>query len=75
MAKNDDYKMTPADAVEVLGSTLEVLRETGLMVGLRNAPAKNERPAGVMIFVSGVQSTADGLAQLPAKVGQGESDG
>lgn len=67
MAKKDDYKMTADDAVEVLGTTLEVLRETGLMVGLRNAPAKAERPEGVMIFVSGVQIGEEGLYYLDTK--------
>ena len=59
--------MTAEDAVEVLGTTLEVLRETGLMVGLRNAPEKGERPAGVMIFVSGVQMGEEGLSHLDTK--------
>ena len=64
MAKKTDYKMTVEDAVEVLGTTLEVLRETGLMVGLRNAPAKAERPQGVMIFISSVQMGEEGLRHL-----------
>jgi len=64
MAKKTDYKMTVEDAIEVLGTTLEVLRETGLMVGLRNAPVKGERPAGVMIYVSCVQAGEDGLSHL-----------
>lgn len=67
MAKNE-YKMTAEDAVDVLATTIEVLREAGIMVGLRNAPAKGERPPGLMIFAGNVQISGEGgLSYIPDK--------
>lgn len=58
MSKNT-YKLTPADFADILGVTLAMAAEAGLTVGVREAPANKQRPAGVMLYISGL-TTADG---------------
>ena len=65
MAKKAEFELKAEDGAHILASTIEVLREVGLTVGLRNAPAKNGREAGVMLFIGGLQIQGDGLVCLP----------
>jgi len=54
-------KLTKADAVEIMASVIEELRETGLRVGVRNAPETDKRQSGVLIFVEGVSLEGEGF--------------
>lgn len=71
MSKKDNYKLTEQDAVEILADTLRILREAGVQIGIRNAPAKEGRPAGLMVFAGNVELNNGGLVyKLPQKVEQ-----
>jgi hypothetical protein len=50
----EEYKITPQDVADILAGTLELLRDNGLLVGIRPAPAKDGRRAGLMVFVGGL---------------------
>ena len=57
--------LTAADFAAILSSTLAMAAEAGLSVGVRNRPAVDGRPAGLLVFVSGLGANSDGrlLAQ------------
>lgn len=42
----------PNDAKEILVDVFRLLRESGLTVGVKNRPARNENKAGLLIYVS-----------------------
>lgn len=52
--------LTAADFAAILTSTLAMAAEAGLSVGVRNRPAVDGRPAGLLIFVSALSATPDG---------------
>jgi hypothetical protein len=52
--------LTAADFAAILSSTLAMAAEAGLFVGVRNRPAADGRPNGLLIFVSGLSVTPDG---------------
>lgn len=49
-----DEKLTPADFAAILTTTLALAAEAGLTVGVRNRPPKDGRPAGLLVYVSGL---------------------
>lgn len=63
--KSEEYQVTRQDVADILASTLQLMKEQGLVVGVRPAAAKAERAAGLLIYVSGITLAADGnLAAL-----------
>lgn len=64
------YELTLQDRLEILGNALQILREGGLLVGVRNVPAKVDRPEGIMIFAGNVQYTGESFAVTAEKVTQ-----
>ncbi|MBK8988987.1 MAG: hypothetical protein IPM39_23435 [Chloroflexi bacterium] len=63
--KADEYELTPQDTAEILAGTLQLLQENGLAVSVKNARRIENRPPGLLIFVSGVGVAGDGnLAAL-----------
>lgn len=58
--KKDEYQVTPQDLADILGSALELLQENGTRIGIRPVPQKNERPAGVMVYVGGLTVSENG---------------
>lgn len=54
---------TPLDAADfaaILSTTLAMAAEAGLSVGVRNRPADNARPAGLLLFIAGLSVDAQG---------------
>ncbi len=66
MAKKS-YKLTKGDAVEILASVIGELQGVGIRVGTKNAPQKNERGAGLLIYVEGVNVDNDSLVLISTK--------
>lgn len=58
--------LTAADFAAILSSTLAMAAEAGLAVGVRNRPADGSRPAGLLVFIEGLNATADGRLIPPA---------
>lgn len=52
--------LTAADFAAILSSTLALATEAGLTVGVRATQATPTRPAGLMLFVSGLTVGEDG---------------
>ena len=52
--------LTPADFADILSTTLAMTAEAGLLVGVQNRPAGPLRPAGLLLFVSGLGVDAQG---------------
>lgn len=48
-----EQELTAADYADILTSALELLADGGIQIGAKDAPAKNGRPAGVLIFCGG----------------------
>ncbi len=71
MSKNiqTDEPITAADFAAILSTTLAMATETGLQVGVRNRAADDNRPAGLLIFVSGIQVDEGGELVAPAPAG------
>jgi len=53
-SQKDTYEITDQDAADILAGTLQLLRDRGLPVGIRPAPANTNRPTGLMVFIGGV---------------------
>lgn len=69
--QKEDSKLTNEERIMTIAGLLHELREGGFVVGIRSVPRKEERPSGVMIFLSGVDySPDDGFAVLPQNVPQ-----
>jgi hypothetical protein len=59
--QNDESdRLSAADFAAILTTTLDMAAEAGLTVGVRATPANERRPAGLLIFVAGLTTTADG---------------
>lgn len=52
--------LTAADFAAILSSTLALATEAGLSVGVRATQATPARPAGLLLFVSGLTVGEDG---------------
>lgn len=65
----EDYKPSEQDAADMLFRVLEILREAGIQVAISSVPAKNDRPAGLVIFAGNVtyEKGKGFLYQVPAK--------
>ena len=59
------HTLTAADFADILSTTLALANEAGLIVGVRNATANEKRPAGLMIYISGL-TTANGAIEAQA---------
>lgn len=60
-ANEENYPaFTASDFVSILSSTLSYATEAGLSVGVKNRPASPGRAAGLLIFIGGLSTTADG---------------
>lgn len=55
-----EAKLNAADFAAILSTTLAMADEAGLSVGVRNRAATGDRPAGLLIFIEGLNTTADG---------------
>ena len=55
------YKLTKADVVEILASVIGELQTVGFRVGTKNAPQKEGRGAGLLIYVEGVNTDNESL--------------
>ena len=53
-------KINAADFAAILSTTLAMADEAGLSVGVRNRTATGDRPAGLLIFIEGLNTTDDG---------------
>lgn len=58
-------KLTAADFADILTSTLALAAEAELSVGVQNRPATDIRPAGLLLFVSGLAVDAQGRIVTP----------
>lgn len=56
----ENTQLIPADFAAILSTTLALAAEVGVQVGIRNAPEKEHRPAGILIYISGIEADADG---------------
>jgi hypothetical protein len=59
-ANKDTYEITLQDAADILAGTLELLRDKGFSIGLRNAEANAKRAVGLMVFIEGLRLNDDG---------------
>lgn len=50
-----DETLLAADFADILAATLAMAPEAGLSVGVRNREADGNRPAGLLIYISGLQ--------------------
>jgi hypothetical protein len=68
MSRNtqSEEPITAADFTAILSTTLAMAAEAGLRVGVRNRAADDNRPAGLLIFVSGIQVGEGGELVAPA---------
>lgn len=55
-----EAQLTSADFADILSTTLAMAAEAGLSVGVRNRPARDEQPGGLLILISGLSVGADG---------------
>lgn len=44
----------------ILSATLAMAGEADIQVGTRNVPTSERRPAGLMLYISGIEVAADG---------------
>jgi len=70
MNTDETNYLDAAEFAAILSTTLAMANEAGIQVGIRNAPANERRPAGLMIYLSGVEVDGDGrlvplVAPLP----------
>ncbi len=71
-------KINAADFAAILSTTLAMADEAGLSVGVRNRPPTGDRPAGLLIFIGGLSTTADGRLvadELIPEVIEGNANG
>lgn len=54
------HTLTAADFAAILSSTLALAAEAGLITGIRNAPANERRPGGLMIYIANLQTDGSG---------------
>lgn len=60
-ANQDNYPpFTPTEFAGFLSSVLSYAADAGLSVGVRQSEATGTRPAGLLVFVSGLSIDADG---------------
>ena len=59
-----EHEVTKSDVVEILASTLELVMEKGLTIGVRLVPESEKRRAGIMIYVAGVGLDNEGNLKL-----------
>ena len=52
--------LTAADFADILATTLAMASEAGLSIGVQNRPATETRPAGMLLFISGLSVDAQG---------------
>lgn len=62
MNDEGDPRLTPADFAAILATTLAMATEAGVTIGVRATEANDRRPAGLLLFVSGL--TVDPSGQL-----------
>ena len=46
----ESYDLTIEDLADILTTTLDELMDGGVQIGVKETPAKNGRPAGILIF-------------------------
>lgn len=68
MSKNtqDGEPISAADFAAILSTTLAMAAEAGLSVGVRSRAATGDRPAGLLIYVSGLTVTENGQLVVDA---------
>ena len=54
------HTLTAADFAAILAATLAMAAEAGLSIGVQNRPVTETRPAGLLLFVSGLAVDAQG---------------
>jgi hypothetical protein len=54
MAANEQEELTGQDVADILATTIQLLRDSGLQVGVKTVPQKEDRPAGVLIYCSDI---------------------
>ena len=54
------HTLTAADFADILTTTLAMTAEAGLSVGVQNRPVTETRPAGMLLFISGLSVDAPG---------------
>lgn len=72
-----EERINAADFAAILSTTLAMATEAGLSVGVRNRAAAG-RPAGLLIFIEGLNTTADGrliASELAPQSIEGHPDG
>ena len=57
---DNTHVLTAADFADILATTLAMAAEAGLSVGVQNRPATDSRPAGLLLFVSGLSADRQG---------------
>lgn len=56
----DDKQIDMSDFADILATTLALAADTDIRVGIRNAPANDRRPAGLLIYISNLAVDIDG---------------
>lgn len=62
---DEQIDLDRAEFAAILSTTLAMAAEAGIQVGIRNAPANERRPAGLMVYLSGVAVDDEGRLIAP----------
>lgn len=69
--KTKEAELTYQDLADILGGTFELLQSNGLRVGVKSAAKNDKRPAGLLVYISGLQVGENGkLISIPSDAGK-----
>jgi|CXWK01.1.fsa_nt_gi hypothetical protein len=60
MTTDEQNDLAPAEFAAILSTTLALAADAHITVGIRNAPANERRPAGLIIYLSGIAADDEG---------------
>lgn len=58
--KEKEEELTGQDLADILASALDILRDNGVRVGVKPVPQKEDRSAGLLVYVGGLNVSEDG---------------
>ena len=60
MTTNETNYLSAAEFAAILSTTLAMAEEAGVQLGIRNAAANERRPAGLLIYLGGIEVDSEG---------------
>mgnify|MGYP001489406125 CR=1 FL=1 len=74
MKTNETNYLDAKQFAAILSATLAMAAEADIQVGARNVPANERRPAGLMLYISGVEVADDGQLIALGNIEEVESE-